>query len=129
MENRVHIEVILKGQSCLACVYMEEAVLDVMPQYGWQVDCRRVDLFTERGKKRFLELSCGLFGQSGVYKHHRLAPVPGLFIDGELVFDAIPSRDELIAVIDEKLVDGVAPDPPLRCGNPERSLCAKKSAC
>ena len=87
---------------------MEEAVLDVLPQYDGQVDCRRIDLFTEPGKNRFLELSCDLFGQSGVYKYHRLAPVPGLFIDGELVFDAIPSRDELELAIEACLRRGEA---------------------
>jgi len=44
-----------------------------------------------------------LFGESGVYKAHRLAPVPSLFIDGELVFDAIPPRFELEEAIEEAL--------------------------
>ncbi|MBC2745106.1 MAG: hypothetical protein HGJ93_19300 [Desulfosarcina sp.] len=63
----------------------------------------KVDILSARGKKRFLDLSCSLFGEAGVFKYHRLAPIPSLFIDGELYFDAIPSRDELEAAIEETL--------------------------
>ena len=55
------------------------------------------------GKERFLDLSVTLFGRDGVYKHARLAPVPSLFIDGELVFDGIPPRFELVEAIEEAL--------------------------
>ncbi len=102
MKNTIHIEVTFKGKSCLSCVYMQEAVLDVLPKYGEKVLYGKVDIFTARGKKRFLDLSCALFGEAGVYKYHRLAPIPSLFIDGELYFDAIPSRDEMEAAIDAK---------------------------
>lgn len=37
-------------------------------------------------------------------KHCRIAPVPSLFIDGELVFDAIPPSFELEEAIEEALV-------------------------
>ena len=101
MKNRIHIEATFKGKSCLSCVYMGEAVLDVLPTYGDKVIYSKVDIFTTQGKKRFLDLSCSLFGEMGVYKYHRLAPIPSLFIDGELYFDAIPSRDELEAAIEK----------------------------
>jgi hypothetical protein len=57
----------------------------------------------QEGKKRFLELSCSLFGEDGVYKKCRVAPVPSLFIDGELVFDAIPPVFELEEAIEEAI--------------------------
>jgi hypothetical protein len=82
---------------------MEEAVLDILPAYDQQVTYSRLDIQSAAGKHRFLELSCFLFGEKGVYEHHRLAPIPGLFMDGELVFDAIPPRDELEAALAERL--------------------------
>jgi hypothetical protein len=103
MQNKIHIELAYKGKSCLPCVYMEEAIMEILPAYDRQVTYRRLDIQSQEGKQRFLALSCALFGEQGVYKHHRLAPIPALFIDGELVFDAIPSRDELEGVITEKL--------------------------
>ena len=56
------------------------------------------------GKKRFLELSRSLFGEEGVKRHLRLAPVPSLFINGELFFDAIPPQFELEEAIEEVLL-------------------------
>jgi hypothetical protein len=100
---RILIEVMYKADYCLACLYMDEAVREVLPRYAERVDYRRVDFLKGDGKRRFLELSCSLFGEDGVYKAHRLAPVPSLFIDGELVFDAIPPRFELEEAIEEAL--------------------------
>ncbi|MEA3232440.1 MAG: hypothetical protein U9Q05_11865, partial [Thermodesulfobacteriota bacterium] len=67
------------------------------------VEYRRVDFMKSEGKDRFLELSCSLFGEEGVYKHCRIAPVPSLFIDGELVFDAIPPMFDLEEAIEEAI--------------------------
>ena len=104
MNHNILIETTFKGKSCLSCVYMEEAVWDVLPKYGGRVTYGKVDIFSDGGKERFLELSCALFGEAGVFKHHRLAPIPSLFIEGELIFDAIPDRDELEAAIEEHLM-------------------------
>lgn len=104
MKQTIHIETTFKGKSCISCTYMEAAVQDVLPTYDNKVTYSRVDIITAEGKKRFLDLSCSLFGEAGVYKHYRLAPIPSLFIDGELYFDAIPSRDELEAAIEENLM-------------------------
>ena len=103
MQNKIHIEITYKGKSCLPCVYMEEAILDILPAYDGQVTYSRMDIHLQAGKQRFLALSCALFGEKGVYQHHRIAPIPGLFMDGELVFDAIPARDELEAAIERRL--------------------------
>lgn len=103
MEHRIHIELAYKGKSSLPCVYMEEAILDILPAYDGQVIYSRLDIQSKQGKQRFLALSCSLFGEKGVYQHHRIAPIPGLFMDGELVFDIIPPRDELEAAIAERL--------------------------
>jgi hypothetical protein len=101
--SRILIEVMYKADYCLPCLYMDEAVREVAPNFGERVEYRRVDFLKGDGKRRFLELSCSLFGEDGVYKAHRVAPVPSLFIDGELVFDAIPPRFELEEAIEEAL--------------------------
>ncbi len=100
--KKILIEVMYKADYCLPCLYMDEAVREVLPKYKDYVEYRRVD-FMGSGKKRFLELSCSLFGKKGVYKSCRVAPVPSLFIDGELVFDAIPPQFELEEAIEEAI--------------------------
>lgn len=103
MPNKIHIEVTYKGKSSIPCVYMEEAVKEILSAYDRQVTYSRLDIQSQEGKQRFLALSCSLFGEKGVYEHHRLAPIPALFINGELVFDVIPPRDELEDAIAERL--------------------------
>ena len=103
MLNKIHIEVTYKSKASIPCVYMEEAVKEILPAYDRQVTYSRLDIQSQEGKERFLALSCSLFGEKGVYEHHRLAPIPAVFMDGELVFDAIPPRDELEAAIAERL--------------------------
>lgn len=102
-KEKILIEVMYKADYCLLCYYMDEAVREVLPQYGEKIDYRRVHFMTREGGKRFLELSRSLYGEDGVFKHMRLAPVPSLFIEGELVFDMIPTRDELEEAIQEAL--------------------------
>jgi len=92
-----------KADYCLLCYYMDEAVRDILPDYAEHVEYRRVDFLKGEGKKRFLELSVSLFGEEGVYKKMRIAPIPSLFIDGELFFDAIPPRHMLEEAIAEVL--------------------------
>lgn len=102
-DNRILIEVMYKADYCLPCFYMDETVREVLPKYVGQVEYHRVEFMKGEGKKRFLELSCSLFGEENVRKHFRVAPIPSLFIDGELVFDAIPPTFELEEAIDEAL--------------------------
>jgi len=92
-----------RKHDCPICYYMDEAVLDIMPDYQGSVDYRRVDITREEGKNRFLELSVSLFGEEGVYKKLRIAPLPSLFINGELIFESIPSRPELEEALDETI--------------------------
>jgi len=92
-----------KADYCLPCYYTDEAVHEILPKYAEHVEYRRVDFMKGEGKDRFLELSCSLFGEEGVYKKFRVAPVPSLFIDGELVFDAIPPLFDLEEAIEEAI--------------------------
>lgn len=103
--KKILIEVMYKADYCLPCLYMDEAVREIMPQYDQFVEYRRVDFLQGDGKKRFLELSRSLFGEEGVKRHLRIAPVPSLFINGELFFDAIPPKFELEEAIEEVLLE------------------------
>ena len=102
--QKIVIEVIYKADYCLPCLYMDETVRVVIPKYEKYAEYRRIDFMKGDGKKRFLELSRSLFGEEGVKRHLRLAPVPSLFINGELFFDAIPPQFELEAAIEDVLL-------------------------
>jgi hypothetical protein len=102
---KILIEVMYKADYCLPCLFMDEAVREIMPKYDKYAVYRRVYFMKGDGKTRFLELSRSLFGNEGVDRHFRLAPVPSLFINGELFFDAIPPKFELEEAIEEVLMD------------------------
>ncbi len=99
--GKVIVEVMYKARYCLICQYMDEAVKAVLPEFTDKIEYRRVDIMQGEGKKRFLDLSVALFGEEGVYKQLRIAPVPSLFIDGELYFDAIPPQPMLIEALED----------------------------
>lgn len=101
--KKILIEVMYKADYCLPCVYMNAAVQEVLPQYKDRVTYRRVDIMTGKGKERFLQLSFELFGEEAVRKYARIAPVPSLLINGELAFDQIPPKFELVNAIEETL--------------------------
>jgi thiol-disulfide isomerase/thioredoxin len=101
--NKILIEVMYKADYCLPCFYMDQTVLEVLAKYVDSIEYHRVDFLRGEGKKRFLELSYSLYGEETVNKHCRVAPVPSLFIDGELVFDAIPPIFELEDAIEEAI--------------------------
>ena len=100
-EKKMVVEVMFKAEYCLICLYMDEAVREILPEYQDCVEYRRVDILKGEGKKRFLDLSISLFGEEGVFKKLRIAPIPSLFINGELFFDAIPPRPLLEEAIEE----------------------------
>lgn len=102
-QKKIKFEVMYKADSCLPCFYMDEAVNDILPLYADVIDYKRVDIKTESGKKRFIDLSISIFGEKGVYEQKRIAPIPSLFINDELFFDAIPPRHDLESAIHEVL--------------------------
>jgi hypothetical protein len=102
--RRLLLEVMYKAQYCLPCVYMDEAVRQVLPAFSGRVEYVLVNISASREhKKRFTELSIALHGKEKVYSMEQLAPIPSLFINGELVFDCIPPRDELEEAIETAL--------------------------
>ena len=94
-----------KADYCLPCLYMDAAVREILPQYEDRVEYRRVDILTGKGKERYLQLSCDLFGEEAVRKYARTAPVPSLLINGKLTFDQIPPQFDLVEAIEEALGD------------------------
>ena len=103
VENKLLIEVMYKADYCLPCFYMDETVREIFPKFADKVVYRKVEFMKGEGKERFMQLSYSLFGKENVHKYGRIAPVPSLFIDGELVFDAIPPMFELEEAIEEAL--------------------------
>jgi len=103
--KKMVIEVMYKADYCLLCYYMDEAVREIVPKYENYVEYHRVDMLKGEGKKRFLNLSISLFGEEGVYKKLRIAPIPSLFINGELFFDSIPPRPMLEEAIEEVIAE------------------------
>lgn len=80
---------------------MAEAVDAVRPEYGNALRVTRVEFMrSHRHACRLYELSVYLYGEEAVRKKHKVAPIPSLFIDGELIFDRIPTHDEMINAID-----------------------------
>jgi hypothetical protein len=80
---------------------MARAVEEILPLYGDRVRFTKVEYQKSKDhSKRFLELSICLYGEDAVRNGFRLAPIPSLFINGKLVFDAIPVRDELEIAIE-----------------------------
>jgi hypothetical protein len=100
--NPISLELVFKDRSHWPSIYMRETVEAALPHCSAPVAFCLVDLSRREGKARFLELCCGMYGKPGVFENHRLAPVPSLFADGRLVFDAIPAVDELLAALDQQ---------------------------
>jgi len=99
--DSIHIEIIYQGDHCPACFYMAEAVEEVIPKYGNHVCFAKVEYMKSKAHaRRFYDLSVSLYGEEELKKRLRCAPIPSLFIDGELIFDVIPMRDDLVNAIE-----------------------------
>jgi len=101
MKKQIHLEIIYEGDHCPASYYMAEAVLEVLGPYGDRIVFTKLEF--KRNKehtRRFQELSIALHGEEAYRKRMQIAPIPSLFINGELVFDIIPARDDLIEAIE-----------------------------
>src|SRR3974390_2894276 len=104
--SRIHLEIVYQGSHCPSSYYMDKAVEEVLPLYGERVRYTRVEYKKSQAhSQRFLELSVSLFGESAVRKGHKLAPIPSLFINGKLIFDVIPIREELQIAIETFLAE------------------------
>ena len=85
---------------CPACQYMQEAVEEILPRFNGRLKSSKIELRkNKKNDERFLELSKYLYGEEAL-KQMKLAPIPALFINGELIFDVIPPRDDLIEAVE-----------------------------
>jgi hypothetical protein len=74
---------------------MARVVESVAPDYGDALHWEKVITKEMSGAMRYGELSKSL---------GRPAPVPSIFIDGELVFDVTPSQEELKNCLDQIVI-------------------------
>lgn len=100
----LHIEIIYQGDHCPSCQYMAEAVEEILPAYGERIRFTKIEYMKHKmHARRFYELSASLYGEEELRKRLRCAPIPSLFINGEMIFDVIPPRDELIDAVESAL--------------------------
>lgn len=71
---------------------MTRVVESIAPDYEDTLFWEKVITKEKAGARRFIELS---------KKMGRPAPVPSIFIDGELVFDLTPRQAELTEILDQ----------------------------
>jgi hypothetical protein len=104
MKKQIHLEIVYEGDHCPSSYYMAQAVLEVLGPYEDRIQFTKLEF--KRNKQhteRFKELSIALHGEEA-YRRMQLAPIPSLFINGELVFDVIPVREDLIEAIESFLL-------------------------
>jgi hypothetical protein len=100
----IHVEIIYQGSHCPASFYMVQALEEVLPLYGERLRFTKLEYQKNKDhSRRFLELSIAHFGEEAVRKGLRLAPIPSLFINGQLVFEVIPTREDLEDAIENFL--------------------------
>jgi hypothetical protein len=100
----IHVEIVYQGAQCPSSYYMAQAVEEVLPLYGERVRFTKIEYQKSKDhSKRLLELSVSLFGEKAVRTGFKVAPIPSLFINGKLVFDAIPTREDLEDAIENFL--------------------------
>ena len=73
---------------------MTRVVESVAEEYGQSLSWKKVVIKQREGARRFRELSQSL---------GRPAPVPSIFVEGQLVFDITPGQEELRAYLDRLL--------------------------
>lgn len=114
----IHLEIIYRGHQCPSCFYMGEAVDEIRTQYGNALRVTKIEFMESRAHAcRLYELSVHLYGEEAVRKKNKVAPIPSLFINGELIFDRIPTRDELVGAIDFYMAPATRNTLPSNWGN------------
>jgi hypothetical protein len=104
MKKPIHLEIIHEGDHCPSSYYMAQAVQEVLGPYGDQIVVTKLEFKKNKEhSRRFQELSIALHGEEAYRKKMQLAPIPSIFINGELVFDVIPVKDDLIETIERFL--------------------------
>ncbi len=103
MKKQIHLEIVYEGDQCPASYYMAQAVMEVLDLFGDRINFTKLEFKKNKEhSKRFQELSIKLYGEES-FRKMQFAPIPSIFINGELVFDVIPVRDDLIKAIESFL--------------------------
>ena len=97
------VELIYKKSDVVLSHYMDKAVRQFLEDVPKQIDYRLTDIQSDSGKERYLELSVSLYGKEAVHKKLMVAPLPSLFINGDLVFETIPSQPMLVKAFESYL--------------------------
>ena len=84
--GKIKIEIIYEGDHCIPCVYMAKVVEAVAKKWGEGLQITKVVLKEKNGARRFYELSSSI---------ERAAPIPSIFVNGQLAFEHTPSEEEL----------------------------------
>jgi len=80
-------------------MYMASLVESVAPAFGEKLRVEKVITKTLAGATRYSQISKNL---------GRPAPVPSIWVDGELIFEMTPGQEELQAFIEKKLhINGI----------------------
>ncbi len=90
--KKICLEVLHEGEHCIPCVYMTKVVESVASDYDEYLQWEKIVITKKQGALRFDEIS---------KKLGRPAPVPSIFINGELVFDMTPGVEVLKAAIEQ----------------------------
>lgn len=75
---------------------MARVVESVAPEFGDDLKVEKIIIKQREGARRFREISASL---------GRPAPVPSIFIEGQLVFDLTPPQEELRDFLNVLLAD------------------------
>ncbi len=96
----LQLEIIYSGHQCPSSFYMAQAVEDVAPAYGDHLKITKIEYSRNKDHaRRLYDLSVALYGEEAVRTGQKIAPIPSIFINSELVFNMIPPRYELIDAI------------------------------
>jgi hypothetical protein len=88
------VEVIYEGDHCIPCVYMAEVVEEAVVKFGDRVRWEKVVLKRRPGAQRYAALSV---------RTGKVAPIPSIFVNEELAFDAIPPVEKLQEYLEKVL--------------------------
>ncbi|MCB2188559.1 MAG: hypothetical protein KQJ78_19230 [Deltaproteobacteria bacterium] len=90
------VEVLSEGPHCIPCEYAIATVEYVAEYYQGRIEFRVVETKKRADAQRYLALSRAA---------GKPLPVPGILIEGQLVFDYNPGPEELRSVLDRALAD------------------------
>jgi len=90
MDTKILLEVLHEGAHWIPCEYMARVVESIAPEFGDALVVKIIVTKEMEGALRYQEISKSL---------GRPAPVPSIFVEGELAFDQTPPLEALRSYI------------------------------